>query len=124
MRVLIVDDSATERFTVESIMKEAGWDTSLATNGEEAINMVKENKPDLVLMDIVMPGTNGYQATREIHKTESLKDIPVIICTSRGAETDKVWGMRQGADEYLVKPITKDKLLPAIEKVLNNRKKS
>ena len=117
-KVLVIDDSPTERYTLEAIMKAEGWEVLSAGSGEEGLKVAKEQKPDLVLMDVVMPGTNGYQATREISRSPELKGTPVIICTSRGAETDKVWGMRQGAEDYLVKPITKEKLLPAIEKAL------
>lgn len=117
-KVLIVDDSPTERHVLEQIMKEAGYATISASNGEEAVNKAKEELPDLILMDVVMPGMNGYQATREIARNKTTSHIPVIICTSRGADTDKVWGMRQGAQEYLVKPMTKDILLPKVKKIM------
>ncbi len=119
-KVLIVDDSPTERHILEQIMSEAGYSVVTAASGEEALSKVKVEMPDIVLMDVVMPGMNGYQATREIAKTQETSHIPVIICTSRGADTDKLWGMRQGATEYLVKPITKKTLLPKVEKALAN----
>ena len=119
--VLIIDDSATERFTLECIMKAEGWEVLSAAGGEEGLKVAKEQKPDLILMDVVMPGTNGYQATREISRSPDTKGTPVIICTSRGAETDKVWGMRQGAEDYLVKPITKEKLIPVVERAMAKR---
>ena len=116
-KVLIVDDSATERHVLEQIMTEAGYIIITATNGQEGIDKAKAEMPDLVLMDVVMPGINGYQATREIAKGKETSHIPVIICTSRGADTDKLWGMRQGANEYLVKPITKNVLLEKIDQI-------
>lgn len=121
-KVLIVDDSPVERHILEQIMSEAGFSIVTAASGEEALVKVKAEIPDIVLMDVVMPGMNGYQATREIAKTPETSHIPVIICTSRGADTDKLWGMRQGATEYLVKPITKKTLLPKVEKALANAK--
>lgn len=117
-KVLIVDDSPTERHVLEQIMIEAGFEVISAESGEEGIAKAKSEMPDLVLMDVVMPGINGYQATREIAKNKETSSIPVIICTSRGADTDKLWGLRQGAQEYLVKPITKNVLVAKVQKVL------
>ena len=85
-----------------------------AESGEEAIVKSKTEMPDLILMDVVMPGMNGYQATRTITREEATKHIPVIMCTSKGQETDKIWGMRQGANDYLVKPIDPEVLLQKI----------
>jgi len=85
-----------------------------AENGEEAITKAKQEKPDLIIMDVVMPGLNGFQATRAISKDDETKDIPVIMCTTKGQETDKVWGMRQGAKDYIVKPVNQDELLKKI----------
>jgi twitching motility two-component system response regulator PilH len=85
-----------------------------AENGEEAKKRLAEQKPDLILMDVVMPGQNGYQATRAIKRDDRFKDIPVIMCTSKGLETDRIWGMRQGASDYIVKPVDSDELLSKI----------
>ena len=120
-KVLIVDDSATERHVLEQIMSEAGFVVITASTGEEGVAKAKSEKPSLVLMDVVMPGMNGYQATREITKGKETAGIPVIICTSRGAETDKLWGVRQGAQEYLVKPINKQILLQKVQKILSEK---
>lgn len=117
-KVLIVDDSATERHVLEQIMSEAGFVVVTANSGEEGVAKAKAELPTIVLMDVVMPGMNGYQATREIAKSKETAGIPVIICTSRGAETDKLWGLRQGAQEYLVKPINKQNLLQKVQKIL------
>lgn len=118
-KVLIVDDSKTERHVLEQIMTDAGFQIITADNGEEGVAKAKAEMPDLVLMDVVMPGMNGYQATREIARNKETAKIPVIICTSRGAETDKLWGLRQGAQEYLVKPITKQVLLQKVQKIFS-----
>jgi twitching motility two-component system response regulator PilH len=91
-----------------------GFKVSTAESAEDALAKVKQLRPDLVLMDVVMPGQNGFQATRMLSKDESTKDIPVILCTSKGQETDKVWGMRQGARDYIVKPVAQADLLAKI----------
>jgi twitching motility two-component system response regulator PilH len=113
-KILVVDDSATERqFMLETLTK-AGFQVVLAENGEDGISKSKSEAPDLILMDVVMPGLNGFQATRTITRDEATKHIPVIMCTSKDQETDKVWGMRQGAREYLTKPVDADQLIGKI----------
>ena len=113
-KILVVDDSPTDRqFLLESLSR-LGYQVVLAENGEEALVKAKAEKPDLVLMDIVMPGMNGFQATRTIARDEATKGIPVIVCTTKSLETDRIWGMRQGARDYLVKPINLDELAAKI----------
>ncbi len=112
--VLVVDDSPTERFFAVDILTKAGYQVTTAENGEEGVAMAKASKPDLILMDVVMPGLNGYQATRTLTRDEATKGIPVIVCTSKGQETDKIWGLRQGAIDYLVKPLNPEELLKRI----------
>lgn len=113
-KILIVDDSPTERqFLLETLSKR-GFNCVIATNGDEAVLKSKAEMPDLILMDVVMPGTNGFQATRTITKDVATQHIPVILCTTKSQQTDKVWGMRQGAREYLVKPINPKELLAKI----------
>src|SRR5260221_12421329 len=112
--VLVVDDSPTDRQHLTDILAKGGYNVSTAASAEEGISKAKQTKPDLVLMDVVLPGHNGYQATRELSKDEATKHIPVIICTSKSPETDKVWGMRQGAKEYETKPLTCAELLKKI----------
>lgn len=113
--VLVVDDSPTERFFLSDILKKNGFQVSIAENAEEGMAKARSEKPDLVLMDVVMPGINGFQATRMLSKDEDTKSIPVIICSTKGQETDRVWGMRQGATAYLVKPIAAEELLAKIK---------
>ncbi|HZT63984.1 MAG TPA: response regulator [Burkholderiales bacterium] len=113
-KILIVDDSATDRqFLIETLSKR-GYECVAAQNGDEGIAKSKTEQPDLILMDIIMPGTDGFKATRAITHDEATKHIPVIVCTSKKLETDKVWGMRQGAKDYIVKPIDAKELLAKI----------
>jgi twitching motility two-component system response regulator PilH len=113
-KILIVDDSATDRqFLIETLSKQ-GYQCVVAQNGDEGIAKSKTELPDLVLMDIIMPGTDGFKATRAITHDDATKHIPVIVCTSKKLETDKVWGMRQGAKDYITKPIDAKELLAKI----------
>ena len=113
-KILVVDDSPTDRQYIIESLKGKGFQIVTAENGEDAITKAKAELPDLILMDVVMPGLNGYQATRQITRDDATKHIPVIICTSKGADTDKIWGMRQGANDYLVKPVDPQALLAKI----------
>ena len=113
-RILIVDDSPTERHVLNDMLTKAGFEVIASDNGEDAILKSKQARPDLILMDVVMPGLNGFQATRAISRDPATKTIPIILCTSKSQETDKIWGMRQGARSYIVKPINRDDLLAKI----------
>jgi twitching motility two-component system response regulator PilH len=113
-KILVVDDSPTERQCMMELLVKRGYQVVIAENGEEGVNKSKSEMPDLILMDVVMPGLSGYQATRTITKDDSTKHIPVILCTSKNQETDKIWGMRQGALDYLVKPVDPLQLLAKI----------
>ncbi|MCK5720686.1 MAG: response regulator [Thiomargarita sp.] len=116
--ILIVDDSPTDAYLVKNMLEECGYQTSQAENGEEAIQKVKEIKPNLVLMDVVMPGLNGFQATRKITKNPETSNIPVVIISSKNMETDKAWAKMQGAKDFLVKPIKADILLATVKKFI------
>ena len=113
-KILVVDDSPTERYFLTDVLVKHGFSVSTAENGEEALTKIKADKPQLILMDVVMPGQNGFQITRAIAKDPETQDIPVIICTSKNQETDRIWGLRQGARDYLVKPIDPQELLQKI----------
>lgn len=117
--LLIVDDSPVERQIIKESVKSLDFAQIIeAVNGESGIQMALEFKPDLILMDVVMPGINGYQATRQITSNEQLKGTPVIMCTTKNQETDKIWGARQGASAYITKPIDKAALIAEIQKLL------
>ena len=114
-KILIVDDSPTERHVLNDMLTKSGYEVVASDNGEDAILKAKSLKPDLILMDVVMPGMNGFQATRAITRDEVTKNIPVLICTTKSQETDRIWGLRQGARDYMVKPVQSDVLLKKIE---------
>ena len=113
-KILIVDDSPTERHVLNDMLTKSGFEVVASDNGEDAILKAKQVKPDLILMDVVMPGLNGFQATRAISRDAETRGIPIILCTSKSQETDKIWGMRQGARDYIVKPVNRDELLAKI----------
>ncbi len=116
--ILIVDDSPTERKTMEDILSKEGHTIIQATNGEDGVIMAKDTKPDMILMDVVMPGINGFQATRQLTKHDVTGHIPVVIVTTKDQETDKLWGKRQGASNYLTKPIDRKLLLKIVQQTL------
>lgn len=113
-KILVVDDSPTERHSLSEMLTKSGYQVVTLESGDEAVAKTQEIMPDLILMDVVMPGLNGFQATRSIAKNEATKHIPIIICTTKGQETDKIWGLRQGAKDYIVKPIGAADLLQKI----------
>ena len=113
-KILLVDDSKTELHYMSDLLGKRGYAIRTAENGEEAMRRLGEETPDLILMDVVMPGQNGFQLTRAITRDPRFANVPVIMCTSKNQETDKVWGMRQGARDYIVKPIDADELVAKI----------
>jgi twitching motility two-component system response regulator PilH len=113
-KILLVDDSPTERHSINEILVNGGYEVVLAEDGEKGIAKAKSDNPDLVLMDVVMPGMNGFQACRAITTDAATKHIPVILCTSKNQETDKIWGVRQGAKDYVTKPVDAHTLLVKI----------
>ena len=113
-KVLVVDDSPTERYFLTELLTKNGFHVSAAENAEEAIVKVKTAAPDLILMDVVMPGQNGYQLTRQFSRDPATQHIPIIMCTSKSQQTDRIWGLRQGARDYVTKPVQADELLGKI----------
>lgn len=117
-RILVVDDSPTETEAFRSVLEKNGHKVLNAENGADGVAMARQELPDLVLMDIVMPGLNGFQATRQLTRSPETKNIPVVIVTTKDQETDRVWGKRQGASGYLVKPVSESRLLSEIGALL------
>jgi twitching motility two-component system response regulator PilH len=113
-KILIVDDSPTDRYYFGAMLEKNGFQVITAESGEEGLAKANAEQPDLILMDIIMPGLNGFQATRTLTRSAATKHIPVIICTSKGQPTDQIWGMRQGAVDYLAKPVKAETLLGKI----------
>jgi twitching motility two-component system response regulator PilH len=113
-KILIVDDSPTERFFLADLLAKRGYVVVTAESGAEALAMIRTERPSLVVMDVVMPGASGFQVTRLMSRDPETQAIPVILCTSKGAETDRIWGLRQGARCYLTKPIDAEELLAKI----------
>jgi len=116
-KILVADDSATEFEHINAILTRRGYEIVRATNGAEAVQLAALRKPDMILMDVVMPDMNGYQATRILSRDEETAHIPVVIVSSKGQESDRAWGLRQGARAYLVKPVSEAMLMKAIDYV-------
>jgi twitching motility two-component system response regulator PilH len=114
-KVLVVDDSKTEIMFMTDLLTKNGFSARSAENAEDAFRKLSEEKPDLILMDVVMPGQNGFQLTRAISRDPQFSDVPIIMCTSKNQETDRVWGMRQGARDYITKPVDEAELLAKIK---------
>ncbi|MEO0317874.1 MAG: twitching motility two-component response regulator transcription regulator protein [Pseudomonadota bacterium] len=116
--ILVVDDSPTDRHFLADLLTRHGYSVTTADNGESALLQIRSKRPDLVLMDVVMPGQNGFHATREIARDPATQGLPIIICSSKQQESDRAWGLRQGARDYLVKPIDPVQLLQKIAGML------
>ena len=115
--VLVVDDSEVDRHVISEILTREGYEVAAVGSAEAAFARIRESRPDLVLMDIVMPGQNGYEAIRELARGEDTRDIPVIICSSKTQPADVSWGIRQGARNYIMKPVQRDDLVSKIAKI-------
>lgn len=113
--VLVVDDSKTELMYLTDLLQKNGMSVRTAEDAEHTLKQLEAQKPDLILMDVVMPGQNGFQLTRSINRTPQYADIPIIICTSKSLETDRVWGLRQGAKDYITKPVDAAELMEKIK---------
>ena len=113
-KVLVVDDSKTELMFLSDMLQRNGFAVKTAENADDAMRRLEEDRPDLILMDVVMPGQNGFQLTRAIARNPKYEHVPIILCTSKNQETDRVWGMRQGAKDYIVKPVNAAELMSKI----------
>ncbi len=118
IKILVIDDSPTEVHKLTTILESNRYMVEVASNGMEGLKTAESVSPDLIIMDVVMPGVNGFQATRQLSRNPKTKSIPVVIVSSKDQDTDKVWGMRQGARAYLVKPVSEKQLLKAVSDAL------
>ena len=116
--ILIVDDSPTEVHVMQKALERHGYRTAWAADGAEGIRLARQMHPDLIFMDIVMPGINGYQATRTLLNDPDTSAIPIVMVTSKGQEADRVWGLRQGAVDYMIKPVSPDQLVEKAQATL------
>lgn len=115
---LVVDDSATERQIISSCLKQEGINVLIATSGEEALEQLKTATPDLIVLDVVLPGRSGFEICRELKTEAATSSIPIIICSTKGSEMDKFWGMKQGADAYISKPIDQEEFMRTVKQLL------
>ena len=115
---LLVEDSLTDCEMLAGYLQELGITVATATSGEEALEQINKSTPDLIILDVVLPGRSGFEICREIKSTANTSSIPVIICSTKGSEMDKFWGMKQGADAYLSKPVDKDELITTVKKLI------
>jgi len=117
--VMIVDDSPTEVHVMRTALEKQGFETVAAADGSECLKLAREMRPDLILMDVVMPGVNGFQATRTLARDPATKAIPVVMISTKSQQTDKIWGLRQGAVDFLVKPVSAAALVAKAREVLS-----
>ena len=118
-RILIVDDSPSQLLGIQRIVEKLGHESLTAEDGASGVEVAKRELPDMVLMDVVMPNLNGFQATRQLSRDTSTRHIPVILVTTKDQDTDRMWGLRQGAKAYLTKPFSEDELAELIERIFN-----
>jgi len=118
--ILIIDDSLVEIHMLKSMLETAGHTVSHATNGQEGIEIAKASVPDLILMDVVMPFLNGFQATRELSRCPETQHIPIVVCSAKDSDTDFLWAKRQGARGYLIKPIRAPELIALVKRFVSD----
>jgi len=117
-KVMVVDDAYSELQIMETILRSVGHDVLTYLDGEQPKEKIVKERPDVVLLDIVMPRRNGFEVLRSLRKDERTKQTRVVVVSSKNQESDRVWGMRQGADEYLPKPFTSEQLLTIVRRFL------
>ena len=116
---LIVDDSATERSIITGCLEQVGINVSVAVTGEEALEKIEQNSPDLIVLDVVLPGRSGFEICRQLKGSDDTNKIPIILCSTKGTEMDKFWGMKQGADAYIPKPIDQEELVRKVKELIS-----
>jgi chemotaxis family two-component system response regulator PixH len=116
--VLVVEDSVTDMQILIRCLQQGGINVLIAQTGEEAITTIIQQKPDVVILDVVLPGRSGFEVCRQLKAEASTSNIPVVICSTKGSEMDRFWGMKQGADAYLAKPIDQDELVRTVKQLI------
>lgn len=116
--VLVVEDSLAQRQMISDLLKKSGLKVTLASDGVEALGQIEQSHPDLVVLDIVMPRMNGYEVCRRLKADSKTQDVPVVMCSSKGEEFDRYWGMKQGADAYIAKPFQPSELIGTVKQLL------
>ena len=116
--VLVVEDSLTDMQVLTSCLRQGGFNVVTSDSGEEALSKISTNKPDIIILDVVLPGRSGYEVCRDIKAEAETKKIPVVICSTKSGEMDKFWGMKQGADAYLAKPVDQDELVRTVKQLI------
>ena len=119
-RILLIEDSPTEAAVMTQLLERNGHQVTTSGSAEDGIAAARRDKPDLVLMDVVLPGMNGFQATRALSRDADTSHIPVLIVSTKGMDTDRAWGLRQGAKDYIVKPPSEDALIARIDQLLGS----
>jgi two-component system, chemotaxis family, response regulator PixH len=114
---LIVEDIQTDRMILTSYLEAAGFLVSFVMSGEEALNHLNTNKPDIVFLDIILPGRSGFEICRAIKSQQDTQRIPVVMCSTKNTDMDRFWGLKQGADRYLSKPLNRAELLEVLQKI-------
>jgi twitching motility two-component system response regulator PilH len=120
-RILLIEDSPTDTAVLTRLLERHGHQVIASASAEDGIDVCKRELPDVVLMDVVLPGMNGFQATRALSREPTTKSIPVLIVSTKGMDTDRAWGLRQGAKDYIVKPPSEDALIARIDQLLGGR---
>ena len=115
--VLVVEDTPSERELITSYLRDGGYNVIHAHNGKEGLKKSMEEKPDIVVTDVVMPEMNGFELCRSLKKNPATQNLPVVVCTSKNQELDRLWGMKQGADIYITKPFTREDIIRAVKSV-------
>jgi twitching motility two-component system response regulator PilH len=115
--ILVVEDTPSEMELMSHYLRESGYSVINAVSAKEALNLAIEQKPDVIVTDVVMPGMSGFELCRSLKKHPATEKVPIVICTSKNQEIDRLWGMRQGADAYVTKPFTREQLIRAVKLV-------
>ncbi|MDJ0732304.1 MAG: response regulator [Crocosphaera sp.] len=116
--VLLVEDSPAQQKMISTILKKNGWQVIIAKDGIQALETIKDSSPDLIVLDIVMPKMNGYEVCRRIKTNPNTQNVPIVMCSSKGEEFDRYWGIKQGADAYIAKPFEDVELIGTIQQLL------